>query len=299
MSDRGSSSWALDSSSSMSLAKSPGCEACGAEVFADYRHLCLRCGLRLSSLSPSPSPSPPSPSSQDLQILRDLRRDLQVLVDGGSSMRCSRQRSRSPSAASRDVQVLRDLHPLAAPPMTNRPAGTRTRKTQKENRRKKRLWEEKRRRAEVTPQNSPRQRSRSPSPSSRDLQPSPRADAASSIHRAPGHVLSGFLGVKPAIMPRGSVGHTSLPATQPWFDSGSPAFSGGGHRMGTKQKARASSSLGVKQIMPRGELWGKARAKQKARATAFVEGHAVVSTEDTPQEEMKPVPFACAGCDCL
>ena len=31
---------------------------CGAEVFADYRHFCLRCGLRLpltpSSLSPSP-----------------------------------------------------------------------------------------------------------------------------------------------------------------------------------------------------------------------------------------------------
>ena len=46
--------------------------------------------------------------------------------------------------------------------------------------------------------------------------------------------------------------------------------------MGTKQKARASSSLGVKQIMARGELWGKARAKQKAQATAFVEGHAVV-----------------------
>ena len=94
MSDRDSSSWALDSSSSMSLAKSPGCEACGAEVFADYRHFCLRCGLRLpltpSSPSPSPSqspsPSPPSPSPRDLQILRDLRRDLQVLVDGGSGM---------------------------------------------------------------------------------------------------------------------------------------------------------------------------------------------------------------------
>ena len=49
--------------------------------------------------------------------------------------------------------------------------------------------------------------------------------------------------------------------------------------MGTKQKARASSSLGVKQIMPRGELWGKARAKQKARATNwFVEGHALSSS---------------------
>ena len=58
MSDRGSSSWALDSSSSMSLAKSPGCEACGAEVFADYRHFCLRSGLRLPLTPSSPSPKP-------------------------------------------------------------------------------------------------------------------------------------------------------------------------------------------------------------------------------------------------
>ena len=50
-------------------------------------------------------------------------------------------------------------------------------------------------------QNSPRQRFRSPSLSSRDRQPSPRADAASNIHRARTW-LSSFLGVKPAIMPK-------------------------------------------------------------------------------------------------
>ena len=34
------------------------CEACGAEVFADYRHFCLRCGLRLPLTPSSPSPKP-------------------------------------------------------------------------------------------------------------------------------------------------------------------------------------------------------------------------------------------------
>ena len=48
-------------------------------------------------------------------------------------------------------------------------------------------------------QNSPRQRFRSLSLSSRDRQPSPRADAASNIHRARTW-LSSFLGKKPAFI---------------------------------------------------------------------------------------------------
>ena len=125
-------------------AASADCKAqCGAVVFWDCRHFCLSCSLRVPltppspspsrsrsrspspspspsrSRSPSPSPSPsrsrsrqrsrsPSPSSRrrDLQMLVDLRQDLQIIVDVHKRP-C--QRSRSPSPSSRDLQILVDL----------------------------------------------------------------------------------------------------------------------------------------------------------------------------------------------
>ena len=119
-------------------AASAKCKAgCGAVVSWDCRHFCLLCSLRVpltpASPAPTPSPSPsrsrsrhrsrcPSPSSrrQDLQILVDLRRDLQIIADSQNS---PRQRSRSPSPSSRrqDLQILVDLRQLSPRSITNTP----------------------------------------------------------------------------------------------------------------------------------------------------------------------------------
>ena len=84
------------------------CEACGAEVFGDYRHFCLLCGLRLP-LTPSSRAPSPSESRSPSPAFRGAMADWFVRQTEARYRRCSRQRSRSPSAASRDLQVLRDL----------------------------------------------------------------------------------------------------------------------------------------------------------------------------------------------
>ena len=150
---------------------------CGAMVFWDCRHFCLLCSLRIPLTPPSLSPSSRVPLTPP-SLSPSSRRSPSPSPSPSPSRSRSRHRSREVfvprrglRAGSREVFV--PLRGLCAGDLQ--------------------IIDDS--------QNSPRQRFRSPSLSSRDRQPSLRADAASNIHRARTW-LSSFLGVKPAIMPK-------------------------------------------------------------------------------------------------